>query len=482
MNKQHSFYWHDFETFGTDPKRDWPSQFAGVRSDADFNIIGKPLVIYCKPPKDALPQPEACLVTGISPQKALAEGLHEKDFIKIIHQEMSASDTCVVGYNNIRFDDEVTRNTLYRNFYDPYQREYMNRNSRWDLIDLVRMTYALRPEGITWPTDDKGKPSFRLELLSQANNIEHISAHDALSDVIATIELAKLIKHHQPRLFQYIFELRRKQKVFERLNLAKQNAVVHISGKYPTTQSCLALVVPLYEEPGNANGIVVCDLDKDPSMLLDLTSDEIQHRLFSKSVDLPDNTERPPIKTIHANKCPALAPSTVLREQDIERLNLNMHTIEQRRLFVLKHQKELQQKIKAVLASHEFTESSDPDLMLYSGGFFNQGDKQKMQSLITMNAQQLSDAQHNLNFQDARIAEMLFRYRARNFHDSLSEEENLTWKLYCQKKLAGELPNCSLSMQSFNETLQQLKQKHQNDIKTLTLLDELSSYGQSLMV
>lgn len=146
-----SFYWHDYETWGTDPRRDRAVQFAGLRTDLDFNPIGRPLMVYAKPADDMLPQPGACLVTGITPQHARKEGVCEADFFRAVHDELSRPGTCALGYNSIRFDDEFTRYGLYRNFYDPYAREWQNGNSRWDIIDTVRLMRALRRKGSTGP-------------------------------------------------------------------------------------------------------------------------------------------------------------------------------------------------------------------------------------------------------------------------------------------------------------------------------------------
>ncbi|HCG89461.1 MAG TPA: exodeoxyribonuclease I, partial [Alteromonas macleodii] len=189
-----TFLWHDFETFGTSPQKDLPCQFAAVRTDMDLNVIGKPINIMSAIANDYLPHPEACLVTGITPQQTIRDGSNEADFAARIYQEMSTPNTCSVGFNSIRFDDEVSRYLFYRNFYDPYSREWRNGNSRWDIIDLARACYALRPDGINWPRREDGAPSFKLEALTAANNIGHENAHDALSDVYATIALAKLIK------------------------------------------------------------------------------------------------------------------------------------------------------------------------------------------------------------------------------------------------------------------------------------------------
>ncbi|HCS27478.1 MAG TPA: exodeoxyribonuclease I, partial [Spongiibacteraceae bacterium] len=229
-------YWHDYETWGADPSRDRASQFAGVRTDADLNIVGEPLVIYNRPTPDMVPQPEACLVTGITPQEALEKGLPERDFIRAIHAELSQPGTCGVGYNSIRFDDEVTRYTLYRNFFDVYAREWQNGNSRWDLIDVVRLCCALRPEGIEWPVGENGAVSFKLELLTAANGLSHEAAHDALSDVHATIDLARLIKREKPKLFDYALGLRKKQHVAQLLDMNRQKPVLHISSRYPASR------------------------------------------------------------------------------------------------------------------------------------------------------------------------------------------------------------------------------------------------------
>ncbi|HEY3487270.1 MAG TPA: exodeoxyribonuclease I, partial [Gammaproteobacteria bacterium] len=229
-----SFYWFDYETSGVDPARDRPVQFAGVRTDADFRPIGEPLTIYCRFSDDILPQPDSCLITGITPQLANARGMNEVEFARRIHEELSQPGTCAVGYNSIRFDDEVTRYLFYRNFYDPYEREYKNGNSRWDIIDMVRMCYALRPEGISWPQHEDGAPSFRLEHLSKANGIKHEAAHDALSDVYATIGMAKLIKEKQPRLYEYLYNLRQKQEVSRLLNLRDRQPLLHTSSMFPS--------------------------------------------------------------------------------------------------------------------------------------------------------------------------------------------------------------------------------------------------------
>ena len=319
-----TFFWHDYETFGTDPRRDRPAQFAGIRTNGELEVIADPVMLYCKPPTDSLPHPEACLLTGITPQLAEREGLIECEFAAAVLEELGARGTCGVGYNSIRFDDEFTRNLLYRNFHDPYEREWKDGNSRWDLIDLARMCYALRPQGIEWPRRDDGSPSFRLEDLASANGLKQQRAHDALSDVEALIELARLIRRRQPRLFDFHFGLRRKQQALQLLDVAHGTPIVHVSSRYPATRGCLAIVAPLAMHPTNANGVIVYDLDVDPAPLLELDADDIAERVFVARNDLPEDIPRIPLKLVHANRSPALAPLSVLKGVDSARIALDV--------------------------------------------------------------------------------------------------------------------------------------------------------------
>ena len=451
---QNTLYWHDYETFGLDPKRDRPAQFAGVRTDLDLNIIDDPLVVYCKPPADYLPDPEACMVTGITPQLAAEKGICEAEFIAQIYQQMAQPGTCSTGYNSIRFDDEVTRNTLYRNFFDPYIREWKNGNSRWDIIDLTRAMRALRPEGIEWPVNEEGRPSFRLEELTAANGLEHSSAHDALSDVYATIAFARLVKHAQPRLFAFVFEHRSKAKVSELLKLGSMTPILHVSGMYAHEQSRIAVVLPLCKHPSNSNGVLVYDLSIDPEPLLTLSAEEIHQRIFTAQVDLPEGSERVPLKTVHINKCPVLAPISVLRAEDAERLSVDMENCCVN-LEKLKKHGSLNKKLASVFSQRTFAEESDPDLMIYSGGFFSGADKAGIDRVRETAAEKLADLM--INFKDPRLPEMLFRYRARNFPEYLSTEEQLCWDLFCLRRLTDNKAGASIILQEYYTKLEELR-------------------------
>ncbi|MGB5397523.1 MAG: exodeoxyribonuclease I, partial [Gammaproteobacteria bacterium] len=415
-----SIYWYDYETFGIDPRQDRIVQFAGLRTDEDLNIISDPLVIFCKPADDVLPDPYACMVTGITPQKALAEGLVEAEFIASIHREFSRPGTCVAGYNNIRFDDEFTRNTLYRNFFNPYSHEWQHGNSRWDLIDIVRLTRALRPEGIEWPTDDSGYPSIRLELLTAANNISHEAAHDAMSDVYATIALAKLIRDKQPRLYDYMYPLRKKQAVSALLNLRTHEAVLHASSRYSAERGAIAMVMPICMHPVNKNGVVVYDLATSPDDFIATDAEEIAARLYTPAAELPEDAPRIPLKVVHLNKCPVVVPLKTMDAASAQRLNIDINMCEQHRSLLLEHIDSLAAKTREIFSDQAFPATTDPDQQLYSGGFFSDADNARMDTIRNSRAEDLASL--NLSFDDKRLPEMLFRYRARNYPHTLSPQ------------------------------------------------------------
>ncbi|KAF7599332.1 MAG: exodeoxyribonuclease I [Candidatus Dactylopiibacterium carminicum] len=425
---EQTFYWHDYETFGRVPRRDRPAQFAGIRTDADLNEIGAPLMTYCQPSPDYLPDPEACLLTGILPQTCLEQGLPEHAFAAAIEHELAEPGTIGVGYNSIRFDDEVTRHLFWRNLIDPYAREWQNDCGRWDLLDVVRTTWALRPEGIEWPRHEDGRPSFKLEHLTRANGLAHEAAHDALSDVRATIALARLIREHQPRLWEFCLRLRKKDAVLAEIDPLNPRPCLHISGMYPVERGCMGIVWPLAQHPHNKNEIIVWDLAADPQELAGLDADTIRLRLFTRTEDLPEGITRLPLKTIHINKSPIVVSKLgILTPEVITRWQLDMTQMEinAARAQALNLSPRLWQQ---VYRREEAAALVDVDEDLY-GGFVGNADRRTLNHLRSLEPAAL--AQSRVSFEDSRLEELLFRYRARNFPESLNDQEQLRWHTHC---------------------------------------------------
>jgi len=465
-----SFLWFDFETFGANPSRDRPSQFAGIRTDLDFNIIDEPINIFCRPADDFLPHPEACLVTGITPQQALKEGVSEKEFFQRIHMELTTAKTCAVGYNNIRFDDEVIRFGLYRNFYDAYAREWQDGNSRWDILDMLRMTHALRPEGIEWPLNEEGNPSFRLEHLSVANKIEHENAHDALADVHATIAMARLVKEKQPRLFQYLFELRDKRRVMSEVDLISHKPFVHCSGMLGSAHSYCGIMMPLVAHPTNKNSAICIDLSQTFEDLADLTAEDFERRIFTRQDDLPEGEVRLAIKEVHYNKCPAVAPLGVFNEAVQERLNIDLDECLQKAEMIKVNLASIKGNLLAAYQNKSFEQITNPDFALYSGGFFKPSDKQAMDELRAASWDELANTPPS--FLDARLPEMLFRYRARNAPESLSESEKEKWNNHKKACFYEESSGSTLLYDELMAKLPVLQQDPSNDPKILLDVEE----------
>ncbi|MBS0496963.1 MAG: exodeoxyribonuclease I [Gammaproteobacteria bacterium] len=471
-----TFYWHDYETFGADPRRDRPAQFAGVRTDEALNEIGEPLVIYCKPARDYLPHPEACLLTGITPQLADARGLPEPEFIARIHAELAQPGTCGTGYNSLRFDDEVTRFTLYRNFYDPYAREWQQGNSRWDIIDLVRMTYALRPDGITWPQHEDGQPSFRLEDLVAANGILHESAHDALSDVRATIALARLLRTQQPRLYDWLLQLRDKRKAAAQLDLVNRQPVVHTTRMYPAKVGCTSLVMPLITEPGNNNSVLVYDLRHDPEMFLSLDANELSQLLFTRSDQLPEGMQRLPVKSVKINKCPALAPRNTLDDEAAERIALDKERCHRHWQTLCDHP-DFFQRVAAAYTNQSFEPSGDVDVALYDG-FFDNADSTALAQIRRATPQQLANG--HFDFHDRRLPELLFRYRARNWPETLTPVERERWEQMRLQRLMQGNGGGSMTLNELTAKITLLRETYKTDENARKILDALEAWGMGL--
>jgi exodeoxyribonuclease-1 len=435
----HTFLWHDYETFGINPRRDRPAQFAGIRTDAELNEIGEPLMIYCKPPADYLPDPESCLLTGITPQLCLERGVAEHEFAARIEAVLAEPGTIGVGYNTIRFDDEVTRHLFWRNLMDPYAREWQNDCGRWDLLDVVRMCYALRPDGITWPRkpderfpdDPKAtRPSFKLEDLARANGLMHDAAHDALSDVRATIALARLIRQAQPKLFDFALSLHKKDRVAAELGLptSPQTAqpFLHISGMFPPERGCLGVMWPLATHPSNKNELLAWDLSQDPSDLPLLDVATLRQRLFSKSADLPEGVQRLPIKSVHLNKSPMVVRKLATLTPEMAAqwgVDIDAALRNAEKAAGLPDMSAIWPEV------FERPRAGTPDVDedLY-GGFINNTDRRRLNQLRALSPAEL--AHSRTGFDDDRLEEILFRYRARNFPETLSPEDAERWEAH----------------------------------------------------
>ena len=431
-----SFFFYDLETSGFSPRYDRVMQFAGQRTDTDLKPIGDPVNVLVKLSEDILPSPSALLVTGITPQQTQTDGLTEAEFAKLISDEVFTPGTVVIGYNNVRFDDEFIRHILWRNFYDPYEWTWSDERSRWDLLDVVRLVRALRPDGINWPMQD-GKPTNRLELITKENGLEHLRAHDALSDVVGLIEVAKLLKNKQPKMWDYLLGMRDKKAIAKLVNLDDPQPFVYASGRLGGEYEYASVCLPI--APGNKPGsVLVYDLRFDPADFANMSKQDIAKNLNANyEARQAEDYVAIPVKELQYNRCPAVAPLSVLDEASQKRLDLDLNKISQNVTSLEKNRDLVDKIVAAWNEKPEFAKSSDVEGQLYDS-FTPDADRSRLAEIRGLNAQGLAD--FHPNFVDERLPELLFRYKARNFPKSLSDDERAKWENYRSEKLQRELP------------------------------------------
>lgn len=424
-----SFFFYDLETSGLNPRADRIMQFAGQRTDMDLNPIGEPVNILVKMTNDALPSPGAIMVTKITPQQTLMDGITEAEFCKYVTEEIFTPETVAVGYNTVRFDDEFMRAIFWRNFYDPYEYEWKDGRSRWDMLDVVRLTRALRPEGINWPFTEDGKPTNRLELLTKMNGLSHEHAHDALSDVYATISVAGLIRDKQPKLFKFLFDMRNKNDVKKLVNLENKKPFVYACGRYPSEFNKTTVAFPL--TAGRNGNILVYDLRYD--------LDEVLKR----------ESTYPVVKELCLNKCPAVAPLSVLAEGDgWKKIKLDKETVEKNLEKLLAHPDFAERMREEKENMPEFPPAVEPEAAIYEG-FLNDTDRIKVMAVRNADENKLAD--FHPDFADPRLPELLLHYKGRNYPKSLSESETEKWEQYRRERLERQVPKFLAELQKAYE-------------------------------
>ncbi|CAA9307200.1 MAG: Exodeoxyribonuclease I [uncultured Lysobacter sp.] len=472
-----TFLFYDLETFGADPRTSRIAQFAAIRTDAELNVIEEPISIFVRPADDLLPSPMATLITGICPQDAQRDGMSEAEAFALIFEEMSRPETCTLGYNSLRFDDEFIRHGLFRNFFDAYEREWRGGNCRWDLLDVMRLAHALRPDGIVWPKRPDGLTSFKLEHLAEANGVREGDAHEALSDVRALIGLARKLRESQPKLWEYALRLRDKRYAAKLVDVVNMTPVLHVSQRFSGSRMCAAPVMPIARHPFIDSRVVVFDLAQDPEALLSCTPEQIADRLYTRTADLPEGESRVALKEIHLNRCPALISWEHLRAPDLARLCIDADQAMENAARIRSAGPALVEKVRQVFSVQRTRGECDPDASLYDG-FIAEGDKRLLREVRTTPAEVLGT--RPFAFRDARLTELLFRYRARNWPHSLTCEERSTWDEYRRRRLHQDSGLSEYTFERFHAEIAALRAAHVEQGAKLALLDRLQAWGREL--
>lgn len=497
-----TFLVKDYETFSLSPQESAVSQFAAIRTDENFNEIEEPMNMYCTLSKDVLPSPKAALITGLTPQmieshrkNRTGEVHNENWFINKISYQLSRANTCTIGYNNLSFDDEVTRNLLYRNFRDPYEREWRNGNSRFDVYPLVIATNLIRPDLLKFPqatdretglplTNNKTgqpMPSFRLEELSIANGIIHENAHDALSDVRATIGIVKEIKDKAPEFFEKMFEKRNKNKVNEWLAERENKPFVYMSPFFGKEDNSFGIMYKIVEHPTNKNAIIAYNLRKNPDQFIKLSDKELEEVIFATKEELLEkNLERIGLQVIKVNQCPMLADLVDIKDRAKE-LGLNGDELRENKNKIQENLPNLRQKVTTVY-DREFDEETNPDRMIYSGGFFGKDEKDQMKKILSaVKNKELKDFEFTVPLYQSRLNEMLLRFKGRNFPDQMGVMDLEKWNQYRQEKLTAEPEKESdYNFEKYYKEIEELMIEYKTQPEKIEILKTLKLYGEYL--
>jgi exodeoxyribonuclease-1 len=465
-----TFFFYDLETSGLSPQEARVMQFAGIRTDMDLQPIGEPINVLVKLNDDVLPSPEALMVTNITPQQTQADGYKESEFARMLSEEVFIPDTIAVGFNNIRFDDEFIRHLFWRNFYDPYEWSWKDGRSRWDLLDVVRMTRALRPDGIKWPVDAKGVATNRLELLSSVNGLDHFKAHDALSDVEALIGVTKLIRQKQPQLYDYLLQLRDKKAVKQLVNLDNKQPFVYVSGRLDSEFNKATVAFPL--TAGKNGNVVVYDLRFDPTPFLQMNQQDLTKKLYATWEERSSKGfQKLPVKELQYNRAPAVAPLGVLAQGDgWNNLKLSEAIIAKHRNILLSAPG-FAENIRTVFENKpDYKKSLDPEAQLYDS-FVPDVDKIRIETVRQAGERELAD--FHPSFNDERLEPLLLHYKARNFPGSMAEDESIAWEKWRAARITASLPTFMKSLQGLSASIK--------DQEKQFVLQELQLWAESIL-
>lgn len=437
MKNKPTFLFHDYETYGKDAIKDRPSQYAAIRTDENLNIIGEDTEYYCFPQIDTIPSPIACLITGITPNNIIERSrdpvlrntvFNEYDFFKKINAQFSEPNTCVLGFNTLEFDDEVTRHGLYRNMFSPYEREWKNGCSRWDMINVVRAFAYLFPDDIKVPVLN-GKPVFKLEYLGAENNLDITRAHDAVSDVYTTIALAKLIKEKQPKFWDYTFSNKGKKQVMQIVEKHNNEMLFACSSYFGYETKYIQPVFFVKQDANDNNNFIMLKMDDLDNIkrLLSMDAENVQEALYAQ---LSEGEKRIPIHMTKINQCPILfsaegleANGVITKEEFIKNTPKYNEYLDNFK-FVQENQSEIFNLITKAFASRKgFKDTVDPDIGLYSE-FIPTSDNPKMETFHhhIKDGQMLQYLFKRDFFTDNRLNQLSKRIIMRNFMKEMKKE------------------------------------------------------------
>ena len=436
-----SFLFFDLETTGADPAFDRPLQFAAIRTDMALEPIGEPVVWYARVPEDCLPHPAAVMTTGILPDAPELVGADsEANLANRVHRLVSQPNTCVVGFNNLRFDAPMLRFLFWRNLLDPYRHEWADGNSRFDVLDVARAYRLLAPDALNWPVGEDGRPTLRLSELSAANGLTHEHAHDALSDVEATIDLARRLRAADPALWEHLLAARDKRQVARLIDAPDHAPFLHVSPRLPARVASASMFCSFGQVDGNRNRRECWDLRFDPLPWLELDAEEWAERRFLKTP--PEEAERDweelrlPIKSIHLNRVPVVLSVDALdRDGVAQRMVIDRERIALHAAHFREHLPALRERLIGALERTEGDFPPQPVEQALYAGFVPAGDRRHLEDwwararTLRSRRDAVDHAQALLAgpFEDDRLPELVEGFVARNLPEALDATARERW-------------------------------------------------------
>nr|WP_229650562.1 exodeoxyribonuclease I [Vibrio splendidus]MCC4883227.1 exodeoxyribonuclease I [Vibrio splendidus] len=461
------YFVYDYETSSIDKHHGQPVQGAWILTDKDLTVIPNTEGnVFCKLRPDVVPTIDAFLITKIDPATLKEKGVSENEFSKTIQIAMQQHPkTCISGYNTMKFDDEVTRNLMFRNNRRMYDHEWKNSNGRVDFYNLVKMAYAYYPDVITFPRKEDGKVSLKLEDLCIANNILHEQAHDALSDVVGTIQLARLIKERQPRMFDYFVNLSNQNNVRKLLTCG--DPLFYTERVIDEERCFTTMLYPVVKDSKNDKAFLCVDLTQDPSALLNSTPEEIRKLMFTKRAELPEDAPRLGVHSIKTNKQPILRQAVGKTIPHLcGRFGIDMNKCLEN-LAKIQADPKIKERLQQAFINEQ-EPASDVYGSIYSGGFLSNNDmsiRDSMQHIVNFETNETGLSKADVYGtalranEPKRVSELLLRSKWNTYLDNLlasgeySPVEFRHYLQYVSKVISFPIPNAD------NHTISQFKER-----------------------
>jgi exodeoxyribonuclease-1 len=452
------FVFYDFETTGTSVIYAQPLQFAAIVTDENFNVLDT-VDWRCRIAPHILPAPYALKVTNLAPEQVTNNNLQSAfEFAQNLHQFLEKWQPAIwIGYNTISFDEPMLRQLFYQNLQPNIYATSMNGNSRLDVMKMVWAAHSLRPEILTFPENDKGKTSFKLDQLAPANGFAHESAHDALADVEATIFILNKIKTADPDFFDGLVRTQDKEYIGSLLRSFEPVQVTLRFGGAPPKTYCGCYCGTNSQ---NKNEIAFADFDAiDAEALVNLSDPEILEAITQSPKVIR------PLRLNNAETIMRLDNPTALQCSFCEKVSRSDYFVS--RVSVI-----LPQRFEAVE-----DEGDVPVEEKIHGGFYSHHDQDVIAEFQSADWQRRKELVEQ--FEDKRLIQLGRRLIVFYAPQLLSEEQKSAFKSFVKTKWKSTDPNADWT--SINDVQDDLIAMQSDETVSQGYRDRLINFYQDYL-